>query len=293
MTEPELACFEGRYGYWDAATEVAWQLRDTSVHHEEPCSRLAELVKDIGKLRGRPITLFGTADLQERDEHDNRLLAMQADQLIYLNRPDYLPENVVVIGRFPLPDVVFEVDLTTDIRQRKLQTYAKWRIPELWVEVRVEVRVEVPNAPMRSRAKRPGLAIYAFEDGQYRQRGESMAFPTWTAQEIHAAVNEPASSAITVGILRRVGREMGHRSGTGPDNDPFLGAERRSARRQGAAAERLAMLESLLQTRQIEITGKLREAADDIEAVPGGALVQAAMACRDVDDLVKRLRNID
>ena len=40
---------------------------------------------------------------------------MQADELVCLDWRYGLPE-VFVVGDLPLPDVVFEVDLTTDIR---------------------------------------------------------------------------------------------------------------------------------------------------------------------------------
>ena len=63
----EIADYDGRYEYWDADTELAWVLRDTSPNHEHSRTRLVELVKDIAKMRGTPIAMYGTADLQERD----------------------------------------------------------------------------------------------------------------------------------------------------------------------------------------------------------------------------------
>ena len=153
-----------------------------------------------------------------------------------------------------LPDVVFEVDLTTDIRDRKLDVYASWGVPELWVEV--------PDAPMAGKRKRPGLTIHVLEDGENTPCAESVALPTWSARQIHAALNEPYASAITVGTLRRVGEAMGRLAGTDPDNDPFLGAERSISRRAGwregreegrrerLVQERLSMIERLLATRR-------------------------------------------
>ena len=109
MSPDEIGCYEGRYEYWDADSELAWMRHVISPRHEEPRMRLVALVSDIARIRGNPIAMYGTADLQERDAHGGRLIAAQADQLIYLDRPERPPE-MIVVGAFPLPDVVFEVD---------------------------------------------------------------------------------------------------------------------------------------------------------------------------------------
>lgn len=296
MTEAEVANYDGRYEYWDARTETAWQVRDVSAHHEEPRTRLVEVVKDIAKVRGKPISLFGSTDLQERDEHGARLVAVEADEIIYLDRPDEFPDNVVVVGRLRLPDVVFEVDLTTDVSERKLALYASWGVPELWVEV--------PEAPMPSKRKPPGLMIHVLREGRFRLSAESAAFPTWTAREIHAALNEPVTSETTVGTLRRVGEIMARQSGTGPDDDPFLGAIRRSSRlagwregtvegkAEGSLEERLSIVEDLLVSRNIRV-GRLRAIADRIAASPRREVVRNALTCVDYDDFLRRLPSAD
>ena len=227
MSDDELGCYEGRYECWDADSELAWMVRDASPRHEEPCSRLVALVNNIGMVRGTPIVMYGNADLQERDARGRRLRAAQADQLVYLARPAH-PPQVIVVGAYPLPDVVFEVDLTTDVRERKLGLYESWGVPELWVEV--------PEADMPSKRQRPGLTIRVLRDGRYREVAESRAFPTWSADEIHRALNEPWTSTMTVAAVRRVGEAMGRLVGTGPQNDPFLGAERIAALREGHRA---------------------------------------------------------
>ena len=293
MSSREIACYEGRYEYWDGATELAWEVRDVSARHEEPCGRLVELVKDIGKMRGRPISLYGTADLQERKRDGTRVQAARADQLIYLDCPA-APPQVIVVGDYPLPDVVFEVDLTTDVRDRKLAVYASWAVPELWVEV--------PDASMPSKRKRPGLTIHVLKDGEYRQRAESDAFPTLSAEEIHWALNEPWTSSFTVATMRRVGEAMGALTGTGPDNDPFLGVERRTSlregevrglergRREGLRQERLSTVQSLLAARGIRAADRLGgDELDRIAALPHEAVITAALECRDVCDFVRRL----
>ncbi|MCY4058537.1 MAG: hypothetical protein OXG44_11100, partial [Gammaproteobacteria bacterium] len=117
LSAAEMADYDGRYEYWEAG--VAWELRDVSPKHERPSARLAELVADIAKMRGTPIEMFRTADLQERGVGGTRIRAVQADELVYLDYHYEVPD-VFVVGELPLPDVVFEVDLTTDIRDRKL-----------------------------------------------------------------------------------------------------------------------------------------------------------------------------
>lgn len=301
LSVTEIANYEGRYEYWEAETETAWVLRDTSPNHEQPSARLVGLVQDIAKMRGTPIVLYGTADLQERDADGARVRAAQADQLIYLKCPDHLPP-VFVVDDFPLPDVVFEVDLTTDVRDRKLDVYASWGVSELWVEV--------PDAHMPSKRKPPGLTIHILKDGVYMPRRESVAFPTWSAREIHNALNEPYTSAITVGTLRRVGEAMGRLVGTGPDNDPFLGAERNisrlaglragrtmgrqegreEGRREGLARERLSTIDRLLASRDIRVDATLNDVADRIATMPHDTVLEAALECADFADFLHRLR---
>ena len=297
MTDTDLIDYEGRYEYWEDG--VAWELREPGPRHEWPCGRLAELIFDIAKMRGAPIALLGTTGLQERDTWGTRLRAVQADQLVCLDWRYGLPD-VYVVGEIPVPDVVFEVDLTTDIRDRKLDVYAAWSVPELWVEV--------PDADMPSKRKRPGLTIHLLEDGRFRESAESLAFPTLSAREIHAALNEPSTSAATVETARRVGGIMGRRIGTGPDDDPFLSVERRlshreghrqghreghrqghhEGHREGRRDERISMLEGLLRARGIDITPTIQAEADRIAALPQDRILRAVLDSTDSDDFLSR-----
>ena len=306
VSHAEIANYEGPVEYWDADTEIVWELHETSSYHEAPRGRLVELVKDIAKLRGMPVNVYGTTDLQERDADGKRLRVAQADELIYLDASLGPISRVIVIGKSRLPDVVFEVDLTTDIRDRKLALYADWRIPELWVEV--------PDARLPSRRKRPGLTIHILENGRYVQAAESAAFPSWRAEEIHAALNESPSSPATVGMLRRIGRLMGQRSRTGPDDDPLLSVvldvERRLTRVEahatghseghaegrtegyasGSVDTRATMLKSLLATRNIAVSAKLDRLVDLTRDSPLPLLLQTALDCKGEDDFVARMQ---
>ena len=71
---------------------------------------------------------------------------MQADQTVYLHpsRVDLLNAEAMRVGEHNFPDVVLEVDHTTDVRRGKLRLYESWGFPELWVEV------PAPRAPIAS-----------------------------------------------------------------------------------------------------------------------------------------------
>ena len=57
----------------------------------------------------------------------------------------------MVVGEHDIPDVVLEVDHTTDVRRGKLLQYEAWGFPELWVEV--------PDWAASSRPPRAGSRI--------------------------------------------------------------------------------------------------------------------------------------
>ena len=222
----EIERSDQRLEYWDGATQTAWICEPVSPYHERPSGRLTRLTERIAQLRGAPIESYGSMDLRQ---HDGPRSIMQADESVYLHPGSArLPgPSAMVIGVDDYPDVVLEVDHTTDVRRGKLALYESWGFPEVWVEVPDEA------APSRPRSRRPGLTIHLLEAGAYRAAPESRAFPGWTAEEIHAALNEPALSAQTSAVLERVGRTLGEREGTGPDHDPLLRSQRRRGYEHG------------------------------------------------------------
>ena len=278
----EVATYEGRFEFWDAATETAWMVRDpTSATHEYPSHRLSALSEVIASMRGSAIACFGAMDLELRGEHGERRRILQADQSVYLHpgRSRLPREAGMVIGEHDFPDVVVEVDHTTDVRRGKLWLYEEWGFPEVWVEVPERY------APSRSAGRLPGIVIHLLEGGRYRTVPVSRAFPGWTAEEIHTAMNEPALSAATGEVLARVGRALGAREGTGPDDMPWLRAQRREAR----AETMNAVAGRILASRGMPGLQSPLE-PQELAGVTDEEIVDALLQCKDESDLRARLR---
>ena len=133
----------------------------------------------------------------------------------------------MVVDEDDFPDVVLEVDYSTDARRGKLGLYESWGFPEVWVEVPDR------RAPSRPRGRMAGLTIHVLEAGAYRVSRVSRAFPAWTAEDIHASLNETTPSERTYAVVERVGMALGAREGTGPEDDPLLRSQRRQGRAEG------------------------------------------------------------
>ena len=225
----EVETYDGRLEFWDARTETAWVCEPTSPYHEQPSQTLAALLHAVAAVRGSPIKCYGAMDLLVRNARGGRRWIMQADQSVYLHpRRAHLPgPSAMVVGENDFPDVVLEVDYSTDVRRGKLGLYESWGFPEVWVEVPDR------RAPSRPRGRTAGLTIHLLEAGAYRVSAESRVFPGWTAEDIHAALNETTPSARTYAAIERVGAELGAREGTGPEDDPLLRSQRRDGRAEG------------------------------------------------------------
>ena len=282
----EVATYEGRFEFWDAATEIAWVVSEpTSATHELPSHRLAALGAVIAAVRGSPIECLGAMDLELRGEDGERRKILQADQSLYLHpgRSRLPDEAGMVLGEHDFPEVVVEVDHTTDVRRGKLWLYEEWGFPEVWVEV-----PERDTPSRRPAGRRPGLTIHVLEGEAYRTARESLAFPGWTANEIHFAFNEPVLSAFTSRVLDRVGRALGAREGTGPDDTLWLRAHREEGRTRGR-------VEGRAQGRsegRAEIVDALRReilASRGAAGVSDERIIGALLDCDDPSDLLARL----
>ena len=280
----DIDSYEGRFEYWDSDTETAWMVCEpTTDIHELPPQRLAALAALIASVRGSPIECYGTMDLLLRSGRGTRRRILQADQAVYLHpMRARLPEGMgMVLGEHDFPDVVLEVDNTTDVRRNKLGLYQEWGFPEVWVEVPERA------SPSRPAGRRPGLVIHLLEDGVYRPAPMSQAFPGWTAAEIHAAMNEPVLSAATGRVIERVGRALGEREGTGPDDTPWLHKQREEERAKGEAKGRAETMKMLMR----KVLG--HDAGDlDLTGVSDEAVMDALLQCADEADFRARLQGL-
>lgn len=286
----ELDDYEGRLEYWDARNEIAILAEGATTHHEYPGQRLAACIKMIAMRRGSPIDVIGASNLVVQGEDGGKERLLQADQVVYVRPAAARPRGAEIArGADALPDVVLEVDYSTDVRRRKLAIYEAWGFPEVWVEV--------PEASWRYRPKsrRSGLTIHVLEGGRYLQAPSSRAFPGWTAEEIHRALNEWEASLETVDALRRVAGALAAVEGTGPDDDPFLQRERAEGRAEGRIEAELdivrAAVPAAFDARGLAVTAPLRAWLAALDRVPDAAEpIGIAWECRDADDFLRRAR---
>ena len=302
MSRADIEHCERRIEYWDAATETAMVCDPVSVYHEHPGQRLRELATRIAQFRGSPIETFGAADLLLRDAGGAWRRILEGDQTVYLHPRTTRPTGArIEVGSDTLPDVVLEVDNTTDVRRGKLSLYESWGFPEVWVEVPEQ------SSPSRPAGLRPGLTIHRLEGGAFRGAAQSRAFAGWTAAEIHRALNEPELSQATLAALRCVGRTLGEAEGTGPDDDPQLHAERLESRAHGHAAgyaeglvegatearmetRREAVLQ-VLRLRGLPVSAAFPRRLAELQPVSTAVLVQAALECRDEAHFLRMIRH--
>lgn len=291
LRRDQLADFDGRLEYWEARTETAWVLAEpTGGIHESTSRRLPELARLIATVRGSPIRGFGSVDLRVNDDAGRADRIMQADETLYLHpRRARMPSGPLVIGLHDLPDVVLEVDHTTDIRRGKLPLYEAWGFPELWMLV----------PPAGATRRRPaGVTIHRLEGDRYEVAAESGAFPGWTAPEIHVALTEPLTTERTCETLERVGRALGAREGTGPQDDPWLrvlgdrerAAGRAAGQAEGRAEGQAVLVRAMLVERGLAVSESFTVRAAAIVDTPRWArMAAAALACTDESDFWRRL----
>ena len=277
----ELDDYEGRIEYWEARTGMAMVLAEpATLYHEVPSAGVVALVEMIAQARGSKILALGSASLVQFGVEGQREVLMQPDAMFFLDRP-WPRGRTIDIHAGPLPDVVLEVDHTTDVRRRKLEVYASWGFPEVWVEV------PEPEWMAPRTSGRPRLVIYLLEGDGYVESAVSRAFRGWRAAEIHRALNEATKSEETVAALRRVGRGLGGAAGTSPDDDPFLGAERAESRSE-------MLRENLRQTlaaRNIRVTEAVEVWLSGVTSVKRSAqFLEAAIGSRDAADFLRRVR---
>ena len=304
LSASEIDTYEGRLEFWDGATETAWKIPDTPIQHERPSRQFVQMTTQVEMLRGSMIEHFGSSDLVHRDAMGRKRWLMQADEVLYLH-----PERVrlqgpaIEVDADPLPDVVLEVDHTTDVRRRKLGIYKASGFPEIWVLV-----------PWEASARAPGLAIHVRRGEVYREEAESRAFPGWRSEEIFRALTEAPLSEVAWRALERVALSMGAREGTTPEDDPLVRSQNARARaeghaegrregrvegyweshaegrREGFAQGHMNAVAQVLDARGIAVALDAPEERALLGALPGEAVMAAALACADAADFRRRIQ---
>ena len=284
LPERALEHYEGRLEFWDGRTETAWKVSEpTSFYHEGPSMALAQIGERVASLRGSPLKCFGSVDLVRRDATGRRRWLMQADQVLFLHPERVRWRRALDVDTDPLPDVVLEVDHSTDVRKRKLGIYQESGFPEIWVLV-----------PWESSRRVPGLVVHVRRGERYREEAESRAFPGWRVEEIFGALTEAPWSAETVRAVERVALAMGAREGTRPEDDAFT---RSISRRADARGYARGQGEALAASVRAVLAGRGIEAALDspedralLAALPAEVPIAAAFACSGEADFRRRVR---
>ena len=290
----EIDHYEGRLEFWDGYTETAWKIPDTPIQHEGPSRRLVQMSERCAMLRGSAIESFGSADLVRLDGAGRKRWLMQADEMLYLHREVWsrLQGPAIDVDADPLPEVVLEVDHTTDVRRRKLGIYKESGFAEIWVLV-----------PWESSVRASGLTIHVRHGEGYRKEAASRAFPGWKAQEIHLALTEAPMSETAWRALERTALAMGAREGTTSEDDPLMRsvlhgegyatsyseAYRKAfeeARRQANVECALAMLD----VRGIEVSPQILNDRKLLAELPSDLLMAAAVDCTCEADFRRRIR---
>ena len=280
LPERALEHYEGRLEFWDGRTETAWKVAEpTSPYHEVPSRRLGEIAAHVASLRGSRLVCFGSSDLVRRDAAGGKRWLMQADEVLYLHPQRARLGREIDVEADALPDVVLEVDHSTDVRLRKLGIYKESGFPEIWVLV-----------PWEESVRAPGLAIHVGGGAGYREEAESRAFAGWKREDLFGALTEDPWTAGTIRALERVARAMGEREGTRPEDHPITRLVSLEAEARGRRKERAANLRAVLAARGIEAALDSPEDRALLGALPVEVLIAAALACAGEADFRRRLR---
>ena len=153
--------------------------------------------------------------------------------------------------------------------------------------------MEVPRRwPSRGvRGRRPGLTIHVLEGraatGNRRRAGRS---PAGGRRPIHDALNEAEPTGWTHAKLERVGRTLGERDGTGPDDNAFLRSFGTRAGRRAGLGGRATMVRQMLRSRGFKVSEEFPANVPGFAEAPEDVAVAAALACDGEHDFRARLR---
>ena len=122
--------------------------------------------------------------------------------------------------------------------------------------------------------------------GEYRQAPESAAFPGWTEDEVYRALTEEPLSAASWQVLERVGRMLGEREGTTPEDDPLI----RSLQARGEARASADAVVAALRARGIDVPADVAADPDLLCGCSVETAIAIALRCADAEDFRRRIR---
>ena len=285
-----------RIELWDKNAGMAWELRDGPTGmHEWPIYQLKEMMVLMAAVRGIAVPCYGSRGLALVDDNGQRLRVLHPDQSVYLHRPlSYDGHGDIPVRRCGFPDIVMEVDNTTDTRKGKLKLYEDMGVPELWIDV-PELSLDYPGQkpPRRPRGLVPGLTIFLLQDGRYREHPASRALRGWKATEIHEGLNDlKGLSPRHCEVLAELGRHFGAITRTGPDDHPLMRMMRQESRDEGRAEGQATVVRQLLQHRGIALSPTFPTGIPNFAETPADALMDAAMSCINERDFQARLQRL-
>ena len=239
LSRDAVDTYDGRFEYWDAATETAWGVA------EPTCTRWSPACGAVPSSAAARSISSGTRASRTR----RRIL--RADEVGGSTRDGrgYRTRGLD-LGAYDRPDVVLEVDHTADVHQGKLDLYAAWRFPEVWVDV---PDVAVPSRPAgcaprltaigstARAASRPGRRLLAGPRGQkpfWRQTRRNLVRWLIELPRIAAPTGDPYDA-------RRCDARSGRDRGQGLEtllkqSAEVPGAADKSPRRPGASSRSIS-----------------------------------------------------
>ena len=171
------------------------------------------------------------------------------------------------------------MDYTTDVQRWKLPMYMEWGLSEIWVLV-----------PWPKSVRAPGLTIHVRGDAGYRESPESLAFPGWRSEKIHRALTEEPISGAAWRALEWVGRTMGVREGTRPEDDPLTRSLNARARTEGnGEGRRSERAEAALRAQGIGPGADFAANEEPFAEIGLDTLMAVALACTDEADFRQRI----
>ena len=250
---------------------------------DAPRAQLGGLVERIATTRGAGIAVLRASELVIRDPDGNTRRVAEKSQVVYTRDTERGGEPVVIDGG-ERPDVVLQADDNAVALRRKLSLYEKCGLPEVWVLG--------PDRRGHQMARRWALhvAIHLRTRVGYVRAPRSAALPSWSAEEIQAALNEPEGfmSDGTIAALRRVGRLMRADAGMGPDDDPILPADPGELPAEPTMADRIDALDEMFNLRGFAVAPSFAVRVAALRR-PLPYLLRAAYECRDEDDFLERI----